>query len=69
MNADGGVLEAVEVVRFEGQLSRKRELVSSSLLSFLHWAVSSELTDLKGWLMPRKFSGAESGRDPVHGRR
>ena len=37
MDAHGGVLEAVEVVRFEDQLSRKRELVSSGLLGFLNW--------------------------------
>ena len=69
MDADGCVLEAVEVVRFEDQLSRKRELVSSSLLGFLNRVVSSELTYLKGWFVPRKFSGAVAVRDPVHGRR
>ena len=69
MDADGGVLEAMEVVRFEDKLSRKRELVSSGLLGFLDCAVSSELTCVKGWFMPRKFSGAEAGRDPVHGRK
>ena len=69
MDAHGGVLEAVEVVRLEDQLSRKRELVSSGLLGFLHCVVSSELTYLKGWFIPRKFSGVEAGRDPVHGRR
>ena len=69
MDAHGGVLEAVEVVRFEDQLSRKRELISGSLLGFLRCVVSSELTCVKGWFMPRKFSGVEAGRDPVHGRR